>query len=41
MVMTGRRVSGGGGGTESDSGQPSPRASGAGRRAAPRRMTDI
>ena len=41
MVLTGRRVSGGGGGTESVSGHPSPLASGAGGRSAPRRVIEV
>ena len=40
-VLTGRRVSGGGGGTESFSGHPPPRASRAGGRAVSRRVTDV
>jgi len=41
MVLTGRRESGGAGGTGLVSGHPPPRASGADGRAAPRRMTDV
>ena len=41
MVVTGWRVSGGGGGTESVSSHPSPHASGAGGLAAPQRVKDV
>ena len=41
MVQTGRRESEGGGGTESAAGRPSPHASEAGGRVAPRRVTDV
>jgi hypothetical protein len=40
-VLTSRREFGGGGGIESVSGHPSPNASEAGGRAAPRRVTDV
>ena len=41
LVLTGRQESGGVGGNGLASGHPSPRASGAGGRAAPRRVTDV
>jgi len=41
MVLTGLRECGGAGGTGLAYGHPSPRASGAGGIAAPRRVTDV